>query len=134
MVTTKEKYFEAIGRRKNALAQVRISPSEKTSWAINGKELQEYFKTIGLRNRASQSLKNIPGLHHFSISVHVSGGGSAGQAEGICLGIARALVKFDQTLKKQLRDSGFLTRDARVKERRKFGLKKARKAPQWSKR
>lgn len=128
------KYYEAVGRRKTSSARVRIIPSSKNSVIINDKEHTDYFKTKELQDLSIESLvKTLPDKS-FEITVKVSGGGINGQAESVRLGIARALEVFDAELRAPLKKDGFLTRDGRAKERRKFGLKKARKSKQWSKR
>ncbi len=132
---TKHKYIEAVGRRKTSIARVRATPSTKSSFTINdGKSIEDYFKSEGQRIIVLQSLKlaDVPG--HFAITVKVSGGGVNSQAEAIRHAIARILIKGTPELRKVLKKEGYLKRDPRAKERRKFGLKKARKAPQWSKR
>lgn len=129
----KDKYIEGIGRRKSAIARVRITPSSKNSFVINDKSLAEYFKTEKLRRVVEEALMR-DGVESFNVSVHVNGGGSAAQAESIRLGISRALIKDKSELRDGLKKAGFLKRDSRIKERKKFGLKKARKAAQWSKR
>lgn len=136
MITAEEKgrYIETIGRRKTAVARVRITPSGKSSFTINDKDLDSYFKTDELRRIACESLLKIKLPVKFKITAHVYGGGSSGQADAIRHGVARALVEHDKELRSKLKKAGFLKRDPRAKERRKFGLKKARKAPQWSKR
>ena len=132
--TSKEKYIEAIGRRKTSTARVRITESTKTSFVVNKKDSKEYFKTESERKLVQDPLlKVIPGSK-WSIEAQVTGGGTHSQAEAVRHGLARALVKTDEELRTQLKTLGFLKRDPRSKERRKFGLKKARKAPQWSKR
>ncbi len=132
---TKERYIEAVGRRKTAIARVRITLSAKPSFVVNGKDLGKYFKTSELERVANESLlKAKLNNEKFKITVVAHGGGSQGQAEAIRHGIARALIVHDLELRKKLKKAGFLKRDPRAKERRKFGLKKARKAPQWSKR
>lgn len=137
MPTTKEKkvekYVEAVGRRKTATARVRITPASKNSFKINDRDLASYFPTAELRKIVEEGLNKIK-KSSFNISIHIKGGGVHSQAEAIRHGIARALVKHDETLRTKLKTAGFLKRDPRAKERRKFGLKKARKAPQWSKR
>lgn len=135
----KEKYVEAIGRRKTSTARVRIWQAAKTSFIVNGKEVREYFKTEEQRRLVSDPIiKGLAGQEKISnkwtIEVKVSGGGIHSQAEAVRHGLARALVLFDTELRHKLKTLGFLKRDPRAKERRKFGLKKARKAPQWSKR
>lgn len=129
-----QKYIEAVGRRKTSTARVRILPSKKTEVKINGKPVEEYFPTDRLRNHIAQPFV-IDGLEQmFTVTAQVSGGGIVSQSEAVRHGISRALIKFELTLRKQLKEKGFLKRDPRMKERRKFGLKKARRAPQWSKR
>lgn len=133
--TDKDKpYIEAIGRRKTATARVRITESAKNSFVVNDKSLQDYFKVNELVNSASECLAKSKTGAHFSVSAKIKGGGVNSQAEAMRLGIARALIVFDIELRKKIKGLGFLKRDPRAKERRKFGLKKARKAPQWSKR
>jgi len=134
-MTTKEntKYIEAIGRRKTSIARVRITPSSKTTFKINDKDLATYFPTEEMQKIAMDALAKVPDLH-FSVSAHMNGGGIHSQSEALRHGIARALVLHDLALRTKLKPLGFLKRDPRAKERRKFGLKKARKAPQWSKR
>jgi len=133
----KEKYIEAVGRRKTSTARVRITESNKAHFMVNGKDAKDYFKTEGERRLILDPMaKGLPtgSAKKWSVEVHVSGGGVHSQAEAIRHGLARALVISDAELRKDLKDLGFLKRDPRAKERRKFGLKKARKAPQWSKR
>ena len=131
------KYFYAVGRRKTASAQVRLFANDKATdneIIINGKKLKDYFPVISMQNNLLAPLKTVGMYGKFGMSVIVRGGGVTGQVEGIRLGIARALVKYDESLKKSLKDIGLLTRDSREVERKKPGLKKARKAPQWAKR
>lgn len=127
-------YIEAIGRRKNAIARVRIFTAKKNIYEINKKPLEEYFPI----NELQKNIKNIFNIidisDKFKVSVYTKGGGVTAQSEAISLGIARALEKFDPELRGKLKKEGLLKRDARVKERKKPGLKKARKAPQWKKR
>ncbi len=127
-------YIEAVGRRKTSTARVRITPAKKTDVTINGKAVEEYFKTPTLRQKVSEPLTVEGVAKEFTVSVKVIGGGSSSQSEAVRHGIARALTKFEETLRKPLKSAGYLKRDPRMKERRKFGLKKARRAPQWSKR
>lgn len=132
---TEQKYIEGIGRRKEAVSRVRITPSKKFEVKVNDKSLSEYFDTEELQKVATASFEDIEGIDEkFSVSVHVNGGGIKSQAESIRLGSARALVEFNEELRKDLKKLGYLKRDPRVKERKKFGLKKARKSAQWSKR
>ncbi len=128
------KYYEAVGRRKTSSARVRITPSSKNTLVVNEKPHTEYFKTKELQDTSIESLVKTSPDKSFEITVKVSGGGINGQAEAIRLGLARALEVFDTELHTTLKKEGFLTRDGRAKERRKFGLKKARKSKQWSKR
>ena len=131
----KEKYFEAVGRRKTSTARVRITEATKAHFVVNGKDAKDYFKTeLERRLILDPMTKGIPAGKKWSVEVHVSGGGTHSQAEAIRHGLSRALVSSDSALRGELKKLGFLKRDARAKERRKFGLKKARKAPQWSKR
>lgn len=129
-----KKYIEAVGRRKTSTARVRIWEDTKNSVVINEKEASSYFKTKELVNTACEALVKHKSAHKFRVSAKVNGGGINSQAEAIRHGISRALIAYDATLRKELKSIGFLKRDPRAKERRKFGLKKARKAPQWSKR
>lgn len=133
---TKGKYIEAVGRRKTSTARVRITESAKASFVVNTKDAKEYFKTEDQRRLIlDPMIKGLPaGSSKWSVEVHVSGGGIHSQAGAIRHGLARALVLSDGTFRGNLKTLGYLKRDPRAKERRKFGLKKARKAPQWSKR
>jgi len=128
------RYFEAIGRRKSATARVRLSVQIGRGLSVNGKPYQQYFPTLDLQQLADASLKKMKCFEKFGVSASVSGGGIHAQAEAIRHGIARALVKFNLDFKKRLRRAGYLTRDPRKRERKKFGLKRARRAPQWQKR
>ncbi len=132
-----EKYFYAVGRRKTAVAQVRLFPGDdvkESDLLVNNKKMSDYFFRDDLRLTFMEPLKIIGGEGKFRVSALVKGGGITGQAEAIRLGIARALIKFDEELRAVLKAEGFLKRDARKVERKKPGLKKARRAPQWSKR
>jgi len=156
---TTGKYFEAVGRRKSAVARVRLfnhvrdrkskisvgsqrdpvsnvvnKSKEKGQIDINQKKMEEAVSLGELQNIIKFPFKITKMEKEFYVSVKVSGGGIKSQAEAIRLGISRALIKFNPDFRKALKAEGFLTRDSRVKERKKFGLKKARKAPQWSKR
>lgn len=132
--TNKDRYIETVGRRKTASARVRITPAAKNSYIVNGKELAAYFPTKDLQNIATESMVYSKAPQHFSVTVLVKGGGISAQAEAIRHGIARGLIEHDKDMRGRLKKAGFLKRDPRAKERRKFGLKKARKAPQWAKR
>jgi len=131
-----EKYFSAVGKRKTSVAQIRIYKSKKSEFemVVNGREISNYFPVARLQTLIMSPLAAVGQGNTFSISVKVSGGGMNSQAEAIRLGISRTLVKMDETLRKQMKDLGFLTRDSRIVERKKPGLKKARRAPQWAKR
>ncbi len=128
------KYVEAIGRRKTSTARVRLIPSAKESFEINGKDAKVYFPTEELTQIIHDAFAKTKLQGKFDVTVKISGGGSHSQAEAVRHGIARALVIIDEEHRTVVKSAGFLKRDPRAKERRKFGLKKARKAPQWSKR
>lgn len=130
----KERYIEAVGRRKTATARVRITEAKKTSYEVNDKSLEEYFPTNELQNIAKEAHSKTNESSHFTVTVKVLGGGIHAQAEAMRHGLSRALVIRDEEVKNTLKKLGFLKRDPRAKERKKFGLKKARKAPTWSKR
>ena len=130
-----DKYFYAVGKRKTAIAQVRIYPVKKASkFLINDRSVEVYFSILRMQETAHAALVAVGHEGIFDVTVKMVGGGINSQAEAVRLGIARCLVKFDETLKKTLRDKGYLTRDSRIVERKKPGLKKARRAPQWAKR
>lgn len=130
----KNKYISAIGRRKEATARVRFFDSGKGIITVNGQELKKYFPIFQLFDLVFAPLKQVGAMEKYDISVKVSGGGKQSQAEAARHGISRVLVKFNADLKPTLKKAGFLTRDSRVKERKKFGHKKARRSPQWAKR
>ena len=132
--TATTRYIETIGRRKTAAARVRITPGRKQSITVNDQDVDTYFKTDEQRRVAIDAITKAKLPVKFKITARISGGGLAGQAEALRHGISRALVEHDAELRKKLKKAGFLKRDPRSKERRKFGLKKARKSPQWSKR
>jgi small subunit ribosomal protein S9 len=134
MATKDTRYIEAVGRRKTSTARVRITPSKKTEILINEKTVEEYFPTEVLRTNISRPFDIEELTQEFSVSVKVKGGGISSQSDAVRHGIARALTKFEESLRNPLKSAGYLKRDPRMKERRKFGLKKARRAPQWSKR
>ena len=130
-----EKYFYAVGKRKTAIAQVRIYPTEKpVEMIINDKKATKYFSIASSSDMAKTPFSIAGFEDKFNTTVKVVGGGINAQMEAIRLGIARALIKFDETSRKALKSNGLLTRDSRVVERKKPGLKKARRAPQWAKR
>lgn len=124
---------QATGRRKTAIARVRIVPGEGTV-TINGKTPLAYLGGRVFEMEVLNPLKVTDNLRRFDVSVKVTGGGTAGQAGAIAHGLARALLEFDSELRGPLRRAGLLTRDSRMKERKKYGLKRARKAPQYTKR
>ncbi|MDH7486689.1 MAG: 30S ribosomal protein S9 [Anaerolineae bacterium] len=127
------RYYEAVGRRKTSTARVRLYPGTGKI-LVNDKELEEYFPRLRDRRHLLEPLEATNTRESFNITVLVNGGGIAGQAGAVRHGIARALVVADENLRQRLRRGGFLTRDARAKERKKYGLKRARKAPQYTKR
>jgi small subunit ribosomal protein S9 len=127
-------YYEGLGRRKTATARVRLFPGGDGTVLVNNQPVDEYFSRDGDLKHLSEPLVITNNAGRFNVTVLVSGGGVTGQAGAIRLGIARALVKVDPDYRLALRKSGFLTRDARAKERKKPGLKRARKAPQYTKR
>jgi len=133
-------YFEAVGRRKTAIARVRLftsSPADSVETGnllINNRSYKEYFPTADLQKTIEAPFIKLKSINRFSGTIKVKGGGIVGQAGAVRHGLSRALVLFDINFRKKLKKSGYLTRDARAVERKKFGLKKARRAPQWSKR
>lgn len=132
--SAQKQYFEGVGRRKTAVARVRLTEAAKPAFSINERALDEYFPTEAQQKLATEIFtKNIV-PQKFAVSAHIKGSGIEAQAEALRHGIARAMLKFDPEVRSQLKAAGYLTRDDRMKERRKFGLKKARRAPQWSKR
>lgn len=131
---TKQRYTEAVGRRKTATARVRLTPTTKGSFTVNDKDVNEYFQTVELQAIARDAMTKTGGSEKYLVTVHVSGGGNHAQAEAIRHGLSRVLVERDEEVRNTLKKLGFLKRDSRAVERKKFGLKKARKAPTWSKR
>jgi small subunit ribosomal protein S9 len=123
----------AVGRRKTAIARVRLVPGEGRI-QINQKSPLQYLARRSLEMAVVQPLRLTDSLRRFDVSVKVEGGGVSGQAGAIAHGIARALIAYDEELRPVLKKAGLLTRDARMKERKKYGLKRARKAPQYTKR
>ena len=128
-----ERYFEAVGRRKTAVARVRLF-TKAGDFTVNTKPYNIYFPTTDLQKIAEEALQKMKLFGRFKVSVKLSGGGVHAQAEALRHGLARCLIKFNPDFRKRLKRAGYLTRDPRMKERKKFGLKKARKAPQWAKR
>lgn len=129
----KEKeYVEAIGRRKTASARVRLVAAKSSSMIVNDKPADEYFPLEGMVKTAYAALQALGAT--YAVSAHVRGGGHKAQAEAVRLGTARALIEINPEQRKDLKVRGYLKRDPRSRERKKFGLKGARRAPQWSKR
>jgi len=128
----KQEYIEARGARKTAIARVRLV--KEPGFVVNGKNYKDYFKIPKHRLTVEAPFNLIDADNKIGISVKVSGGGPTGQAEAVRHGLATALVKHNPEFRKKLKPFGFLTRDPRVVERKKYGLKKARRAPQWAKR
>lgn len=129
-----KRYIEGIGRRKTAVARVRITDGGKSSFTVNSKPVNEYFGTSEMIKIATEALPSTGLNDKFAVSVHVNGGGIHAQSEAIRHGLARAIELHDKEMRSTLKKLGFLKRDGRSKERKKFGLKKARKSPTWSKR
>lgn len=133
MAETK-KYTPTIGRRKTAVAQVRMFAGGTGAITVNGKLLAAYFPGELLQMKINSPFVATGTKDMYDVTVKVSGGGIAGQADAVRLGIARALVEFNADHRASMKKLGYLTRDARKKERKKYGHKKARRSPQWSKR
>ena len=129
-----EKYFQALGRRKTAIAQVRVTPGGNGTITVNDKPIEAYFTTAELRRLVTRGLQETGKTESVNISVKASGGGMAGQADATRLGISRALIKMDEGLRPALKAVGLVTRDQRKKERKKPGKHGARRSPQWRKR
>lgn len=138
MGKAKEQYVEAVGRRKTSTARVRIHEASKASFIVNGKDAKDYFHTEDARrliyDPVIKGVSTVLAGIKWNIEAKINGGGTHSQAEALRHGLSRAFVKFNISTRGKLKSLGFLKRDSRAKERRKFGLKKARKAPQWSKR
>jgi len=128
-----QQYFYGTGRRKNAVARVRLYPGTGTV-VVNGRQMEEVFPRSLHQVQVTQPLRATGNQAKFNVQAKCEGGGVSGWAGAIRHGLARALVDFDPNLKPQLRKLGLLTRDPRMKERKKYGLKRARKAPQYTKR
>ncbi|MGB2762465.1 MAG: 30S ribosomal protein S9 [Minisyncoccales bacterium] len=130
----KASYIEAVGRRKTSVARVRLWTKGGKEFFINNKALKDYFPDFETQKIVAESLDKMKSEDKFKIQVLVKGGGFHSQAEAVRHGVARALVKFNSDFRKRLKKAGHLTRDPRMRERKKFGLKRARRAPQWRKR
>ncbi|MFH1657571.1 MAG: 30S ribosomal protein S9 [bacterium] len=126
--------MEATGRRKTSTARVRIWTRGDKELLVNNKPYESYFQTFELRETVTAALKKMKCFDKFKVSIIVKGGGIFSQAEAIRHALSRALVKFNPDFRKRLKKAGYLTRDPRMRERKKFGLKRARRAPQWTKR
>ncbi len=126
------RYTEAVGGRKTSVARVRVTPASKFSLFVNDTEFERYFPTPALKKSVLSVFDNME--HKFAVTARLKGGGVSSQMQALRHGLAKALVSLDPNLRAKLKVRGLLKRDSRAKERRKFGLKKARKAPQWSKR
>ncbi|HSH04142.1 MAG TPA: 30S ribosomal protein S9 [Anaerolineae bacterium] len=131
-----QRYYEGIGRRKRATARVRIYPDAANGgiFMVNGKEVDDYFNRFGDKIVLTSPLTDVEMNGKMDVTVLVNGGGVTGQTDAVRLGLARALQKYDETLRTELRAKGHLSRDPRIKERKKPGLKRARKAPTYTKR
>ena len=129
-----QQYFYGTGKRKSAIAKVRLYPDDGTAIIVNGKPMEEYFNWFPWQSKVKEAFVVSETVGRFRVMAQVSGGGVNAQAEAIRHGITRALVVFDSELKGNLRRAGFITRDSRVKESKKYGLKRARRAPQYTKR
>ncbi len=134
MYTSKKTYLYGTGRRKSSVARVHLFPNGTGAITINGRDIDDYFGLETLKLLVRQPLTTLDLLGKVDIEATVSGGGVTGQAGAIRHGVARALLQLDENYRAQLKAAGFLTRDPRMKERKKYGLKKARRAPQFSKR
>lgn len=129
----KDRYFEAVGRRKTAIARVRLF-IRKGGLMVNNKDYRQYFRLFRLQQTAFSPLEKTQLSNKSDVSARVSGGGPSSQAEAVRHGLARTLILFDPKLKSVLKSLGYMKRDPRMVERKKYGLKKARRAPQWAKR
>ena len=128
------KFYDGVGRRKTSVARVRLFTRGDKAVLVNDKTIQDYFLDNELVQIATSALRTMKSLDRFRIVAKVNGGGLHAQAEAIRHGSARALILFNPDFRKRLRKAGYLTRDSRERERKKFGLKRARRAPQWQKR
>ena len=133
MKKEEQKYFEGIGRRKTSSARVRIYPGG-SGFTVNDTDVDKYFKTDFQKEAAKRPIKKALTSEAIGVTVKVGGGGLSSQSDAVSLGLARAITKLDPELRPTLRNLGLLTRDPRMVERKKPGLKKARRAPQWAKR
>lgn len=132
--STTKKYLYAVGRRKKAIARVKVFPKGHGKMTVNGRDYKEYFPNFVWSENLELPFEAVGQKDNYDVEIKVQGGGIKGQSEACRLGIARCLVKENEDYRKPLRAAGYLTRDPRAKERKKYGLKRARRAPQWSKR
>ena len=134
-MTTSGSYYYGTGKRKSAIARVRLYPGGNGSFVVNGKPLEEALPWLEWQKRAMQPFDAIPAVaNRFTVVAKIAGGGISAWADALRHGIARALLVADPELRPELRKHGFLTRDSRIKESKKYGLKRARRAPQYTKR
>ena len=134
-MTTQESYYYGTGKRKAAVARVRLYPGGSGAVVVNGKPLEEALPWLDWRKRAMQPFETIAAAaNRFNVVAKIQGGGVSSWADALRHGIARALLVADPNLKSELRKRGYLTRDSRIKESKKYGLKRARRAPQYTKR
>ncbi len=134
-MTTAEQYYYGTGKRKRAIARVRLYPGGRGGVVVNGKPLEEALPWLDWQYRVMKPFREIPAVGgNYNVVAQVQGGGISAWADAICHGISRALLVADPNLRPELRKHGLLTRDSRVKERKKYGLKRARRAPQYTKR
>jgi small subunit ribosomal protein S9 len=129
-----ERYYEGVGRRKRATARVRIYANGSGQFLVNDKPLEDYFRRLIDRVEVRRPFQATGTMNDFDVTVQVKGGGMTGQSGAVKMGLARALVEYDDNMRTPLRRGGHLTRDSREKERKKPGLKRARKAPTYTKR
>ncbi|CAI8290914.1 MAG: 30S ribosomal protein S9 [SAR202 cluster bacterium] len=134
MVQQQERYYYGTGKRKTSVARVKIYNGDSNSIIVNNKPMEEYFNWQPWQDTVKQALSVSNNLNNFRVEAKVYGGGVNSQAEAIRHGITRALIAYDENLKKELRQAGLVTRDSRIKESKKYGLKRARRAPQYTKR
>ncbi|HUN22269.1 MAG TPA: 30S ribosomal protein S9 [Anaerolineales bacterium] len=133
-MSDERQYFEGVGRRKTSTARVRIYPGGKGNLVVNDRPGAEHYTRVGDLTQVLAPFAKVGMENGFDVSVHVAGGGPTGQTEATRLGVSRALVEFNPEFRGALKDEGYLTRDPRAKERKKPGLKRARKAPTYTKR
>ena len=134
-MTTASSYYYATGKRKSAIARVRLYPGGSGTIIVNGKPLEEAMPWLAWQKRATLPFERIPAAaERFNVAARIDGGGVSSWPDALRHGIAKALLLADPSLKRDLRRNGFLTRDSRIKESKKYGLKRARRAPQYTKR